>query len=82
MRINTLTQRLNIIKGQIDGLSKIIDGKESCKKLIMQFSAIDSGLRKVIELYLKENLDTCLKSVDSKNRESIEDLLSELVKIK
>lgn len=82
MRSNTLVQRLNIIKGQLDGLSKIIEGNGSCKKLTVQFSAINSGLKKVMELYLKENLDSCLKSINPANRETIELLLSELVKIK
>ena len=81
-RKNTLIQRLNIIKGQVEGLADIIDKKGPCKKITEQFSAINSSLRKVIELYFKENLDTCLKSIDLKNRETIELLLKELIKNK
>lgn len=82
MRKNTLSQRLNIIKGQIDGLSKIIESKDSCKKITEQFHAINSGLKRVVELYFHENLETCLKSIDVKNRENIELMISELVKNK
>jgi DNA-binding FrmR family transcriptional regulator len=80
MRKNTLNQRLNIVKGQIDGLSKLIETKGPCKKITEQFSAINAGLRRVIELYLNENLETCLKSIDAKNRNTIETLLSGFIK--
>jgi len=82
MRKNTINQRLNIVKGQIDGLIKIIDGKGPCKKVTEQFKAINSGLKRVIELYFHENLDTCLKSMTPKNRETVELLVGELIKNK
>ncbi|MFA7685921.1 MAG: metal-sensing transcriptional repressor [Candidatus Gracilibacteria bacterium] len=82
MRKNTLSQRLNIIKGQVDGLSKIIESKDSCKKITEQFHAINSGLKRVVELYFHDNLETCLKSMNSKNRETIELLVGELIKNK
>lgn len=82
MRKNTLNQRLNIIKGQIDGLARVIEENGTCKKVTEQFSAINSGLKKVIELYFHENMETCLKSMNSKSRETIELLVGELIKNK
>ena len=61
MRKNTSIQRLNIIKGQIGGLANLIEKEEDCKKITEQFYAINSGLKKVVELYFKENLSYCLK---------------------
>ncbi|MBP7898368.1 metal-sensitive transcriptional regulator [Candidatus Gracilibacteria bacterium] len=81
MRKNTITQRLNIIKGQIDALSKIIDDEKNCKKTIEQFRAVNSGLKRVVELYLQENLASCLQSTTPKDKERINTILGEFLKI-
>lgn len=82
MRKNTLNQRLNIIKGQIDGLARIINEKGTCRKAIEQFQSVNSGLKKVIELYLKENLEACFQSINSKEKEEINFILGEVIKLK
>ena len=82
MRKNTVIQRLNIIKGQIDGLSYLIERKEDCRKITEQFYAINVALKKTIEMYFKENMTTCLKTVNLKKRKTIEFLLKEIIKNK
>ena len=82
MRKNTVNQRLNIIKGQIDGLANLIEKKEACHKITEQFYAINIGLKKAIELYFQENLSSCLKSVNFKKRKTINFLLKEIIKNK
>jgi len=82
MRKNTIIQRLNIIKGQIDGLANLIEKKEDCRKVTEQFYAINVALKKVIELYFKDNLSSCLKSVNLKRRKTVEFLLGEIIKNK
>ena len=82
MRENTIIQRLNIIKGQIDGLAKLIERKEDCRKITEQLYAVNLALKKVIELYFKENLTSCLSSVDLKKKKPIEFLLKEIIKNK
>ncbi len=81
-RKNTLSQRLNIIKGQINGLSGLIEKEDDCKKIITQFYAVNSGLKKVMELYFKENLDFCVKSSKRADKEKIDFLLKEIIKNK
>lgn len=82
MRKKTITQRLNIIRGQVEGLANLIEKKEECQKVTDQFYAINSGLKKVIELYFKENLTACLLSINLKKRRTIEFLLKEIIKNK
>ena len=82
MRKNTVVQRLNIIKGQIDGLACLIEENGNCRKITEQFYAINVVLRKAIEMYFKENLSSCLKSVNLKERKTIEFLLGEIIKNK
>ncbi len=82
MRQNTVIQRLNIIKGQIDGLANLIEKEEGCHKITEQFYAINVALKKVIEMYFKENLTVCLKSINFKKRKTIDFLLKEIIKNK
>jgi DNA-binding FrmR family transcriptional regulator len=82
IRENTVIQRLNIIRGQIDGLTNLIEKKEDCRKITEQFSAINVALKKAIEMYFKENLTACLESISLKKRKTIEFLLKEIVKNK
>lgn len=82
MRKNTTIQRLNIIKGQIGGLANLIEKKKNCHEITEQFYAINAALKKVIELYFKENLTSCLKSVNFKKRKTINFLLEEIIKNK
>ncbi len=78
-----LTRRLNIIKGQIDGLSKLVETKpEDCQGVLNQFKAIDSGLKKVVELYIKKNMKFCLRTVHSKDKKMINSLMERLIKEK
>jgi len=82
MRKNTIAQRLNIIKGQIDGLANLIERDEDCRKVTEQFYAINSGLKKAMELYFKTNMATCLRSINLKKRRTVEFLLKEIIKNK
>jgi DNA-binding FrmR family transcriptional regulator len=80
MRKNTISQRLNIIEGQIDGLGKLVDENSDCQKIIVQFKAINSALKKTMEIYLKENLEYCIK--DMKKNKNAEFLLKEIIESK
>jgi len=82
MKNNKLIKRLNIIKGQIDGLAKLMEKNEDCSKVAEQFYAVNAALKKVIELYFKENLASCLKSINLRKKRTIEFLLKEIVKNK
>jgi len=82
MRKNTTIQRLHIIEGQIDGLINLIEKQENCRKITEQFYAINGGLKKAIEIYFRNNLSSCLKSINLKKRRTIEFLLKEIIKNK
>lgn len=82
MRKNTIVQRLNIINGQINGLINLIEKKEDCRKITIQFYAINSSLKKTMEMYFKKNINSCLKSVNFKKKKTIDFLLEGLIKNK
>ena len=80
--MRTTQQRLNIIKGQIEGRSKIIDRQGPCKKIMEQFQAINSGLKKTMEAYFKENIGACLEKMDKSTKAEVETLLESILKAK
>jgi len=82
MRKNTIVQRLHIVKGQIDGLINLIEKQEDCRKITEQFYAINAGLKKAIEMYFKDNLSFCLRSINFKRKKTIEFLLKEIIRNK
>lgn len=82
MRKNNTSQRLNILKGQIDGLAKLIDEDSDCQKTIVQFKAISGALKKIMETYINENLECCMKDMKLKQNKNAKFLLKEIIKNK
>ena len=80
MKKHSIIQRLNIIKGQINGLTVLIAKKENCCKVTEQLYAVNVALKKTIELYLQENLTSCLKSINFEEKEAIDFLLKEIIR--
>ena len=60
----------------------LIEKNENCRKVSEQFYAINAALKKVMELYFKENLTSCLRSINLRKKRTIEFLLKEIVKSK
>lgn len=67
--IKNLKLRLNKISGQVNGVVKMIDDNRYCKDILIQISAIESALKEVGYLVLKEHLLTCV-SDDVKNNDN------------
>lgn len=51
-------KRINIIKGQLDGLQKMIDKDEYCIDLLTQSLAIQNSLRSLDAVLFERHLDT------------------------
>ncbi len=54
-------KRINIIKGQLDGLQKMIDNDEYCMDLLNQSLAIQSSLRSLDTVLFERHLTTHIK---------------------
>ena len=52
------TKRLNIIKGQLDGLGKMIENDEYCIDLLNQSLAIQNSLKSLDSVLLERHLET------------------------
>ncbi len=51
-------KRLNIIKGQLEGLSKMIDADEYCIDVLNQSLAIQNSLKSLDAVLFERHLDT------------------------
>lgn len=69
-------KRINIIKGQLDGLAKMIDADEYCIDLLNQSLAIQNSLRSLDSVLFERHLRTHVAEQFRKNPEKA---ISELV---
>jgi DNA-binding FrmR family transcriptional regulator len=51
-------RRINIIKGQLDGLMKMIENDEYCVEILTQSSSIQNSLKSLDSLILERHLST------------------------
>lgn len=56
-----ITLRLKRIEGQVRGILKMIEEKQSCEKVLQQLSAARSALYRVGTSYISMNMEECLK---------------------
>ncbi len=68
--------RLKKVAGQVFGIIKMIEEKQDCEKIIIQFQAVKAALDSAFSESLKINLENCLKKRDSKNMKNILKLIS------
>lgn len=63
-------KRINIIKGQLDGLKKMIENNEYCIDLLNQSLAIQNSLKSLDSVLLERHLETHVahQMVDEKEK--------------
>lgn len=72
---------INIAKGQLEGVIKMIDEDRYCLDVIDQLSATRSLLKKTNSLILKNHIDYCVKSAFERgDSETIDEILKALEK--
>lgn len=74
--------RLKTIKGHITGIEKMIEEGKSCEEVLLQVAAVKSSIEKTGLLILEEHSVDCLfqEIRDDKSRESIERVVSSIIK--
>lgn len=66
--MKTLSQRLNNISGQIEGVKKMVEGKKDCVEILTQLKAIRSAVSRVMDSVIEEKFDSCMKSLKSEDK--------------
>ena len=75
--MKTIQQLLNNLSGQIAGINRMIESGKNCSDVIIQMKAVRSGLNKIQEKYIMENMEKCIKKDKTKD---VNKLVSELIK--
>ena len=72
---------INIAKGQLDGIIKMIEDGRYCLDIVDQLSATRALLKKTNNLILKNHIDNCVKEAIIKgDNEKVEEILKTLEK--
>ena len=75
---NQVKRRLNIIRGQVDGVLKMVEEDAYCIDVSNQLLAIASSLKSVNQLILSAHLEHCVKHAQG---EELEQKLNEVQKL-
>lgn len=74
--------RLRRIQGQIEGISRMIEGRRYCPEILTQLRAAHSALRSLEAEILKTHLENCVKeALKSKNEKKAMEKIEEIVKL-
>ena len=76
--LQTANRRINIIKGQLEGLKKMIEKDEYCIDLLTQSSAIQHSMKSLDTLILERHLRT---HVSDQFKSEPEKAVRELLKV-
>ena len=70
-------KRINIIKGQLDGLAKMIENNEYCIDLLNQSLAIQNSLKSLDSVLLERHLEThVVHQMKDEKEKAVEELVT------
>ena len=73
-----IKSRLNIVKGQWEGISEMIDDDAYCSDISNQILAVISALKKIDNIVIANHIRCCV--MDAKGKEDEEEKMKELEK--
>ena len=76
----SLTNRLNRIIGQLEGIKKMINEDRYCDDVLTQLAASDKAIKNLSAILFQEHLSTCVVDSIQKGDTSVVDEIVELFK--
>ena len=72
-----ITNRLNRIGGQINGISKMIENDAYCNDVLIQLSAVEKSIKSLSSHILEKHLYTCVaRDLENGDFDTIDELIS------
>ncbi len=72
-----IINRLNRIKGQIDGIKRMVDEDKYCNDIMIQLSAVEKAVNSLSNYILENHLYSCVsKDLENGNLEILDELIS------
>ncbi len=75
-----LTNRLNRIIGQLEGIKRMIDDNRYCDDILTQLAASDKAIRNLSAILFESHIKTCIVSSIKEGNDEITDEVIELFK--
>jgi len=75
-----ITNQLHRIKGQLDGVERMVAECRNCEDILMQLMAARSSIEKVALKLLSEETESCVRAKDKESRLKLKNLASTLFK--
>ena len=72
---NKIIHQLKIVRGQLDGVLRMIDDEERCINVLTQLAAAEKGIKQATSLVLENHLLGCA----NKDKRSMQAKLAELI---
>jgi len=77
-----LLNRMNYLKGHLDGVRKMIEKNKYCIEILNQNLAVIAALNKVNELILENHLNSCVTTaIKSNNEKARRKVIKELLAV-
>lgn len=81
-RRKAILSRLNRIKGQINGMQKMVEDGRYCLEILQQLSSTHEALRGVSKVLMRNYLEVCAtQAIQSKRKEKQDKIYSELMDV-
>ena len=77
--MRSYTQLINIITGQLNGVSRMIENEDECFEVLTQLKAAKSALNSLTNKYLQEKFVKCLKNGEESKEHICEKFFKELL---
>ncbi len=72
-----ITNRLNRISGQINGIAKMIENDAYCNDVLVQLSAVENSIKSLSTHILENHLCTCVaRDLENGELDTIDELIS------
>lgn len=72
-----ILSRLNRIKGQIGGVSRMVEEDRYCDDILIQLSSIDKAIKSIANIMLEKHMHGCLvEQIQEGNYEGIDEIVN------
>lgn len=79
--VSDLHRRINRAIGQLNGVKSMLDDNRYCGDVLTQLAAVESAIKAVSRMVLKEHLETCVvEQVQEGNTEVLDEVMALLKK--
>ena len=77
----TTPQLIKNVRGQLEGIERMLDNQEDCFKIIIQMKATKSAMSNILDKFIQENFVNCTNFCRNKQeQDKIKKLINEFFK--